>query len=1046
MFFPISGVFRYRQTLPVRAQELALQCLSILFQSGWSTISDADVVLQLLVLLTYLADGESQQQNAHATSTGLRQSGLDCLAGLFAAVTVTSDLQKRLLDDANMPALGHAVTVMLDALRATNDPDLQLNAARSLQIFVSRIASFEMLRSFFPGITSSLVQVSKVQGSPRPSFKVLMICLQVLRQLVEGVLSDTRQSTRGQSAHTVLAQQSDGWIKKTSSHMEIVLATVAQLRNHARPEVRQELKELCWTILADCIITLADVVPVALNVILSLLAYEEISSDVSRLEGLLAAEVSVAEAARNLLYEWIGMLPQMLSSSDDHANVTVVRKTRIMRALLESAEINLELVDDLLFSNLVDGLSDMTQAYSLGPSHLGLPSGRRLVTSPQWRLYGVQGPTKGDGPENETPRSKVYQEVDTLLERVGDSREGLRLARRSLHQARLSEGSRQSIYLWICTSMSRNRSIADHLGYEFLDVDPDDSALESNLLHQDLYGFALSILDTSSEDQRLLTVDSRVLALDAVTLQARRARENFRLELVDTLYLVVQLIGSPDALVQRRAMSALDTVASACGYADTQDMLVDNVDYLVNAIGLKLNSYDISPQVPQVLIMMTRLCGSKLVPYLDDLVDSTFEALEHFHGYGRLVELLFSMLDAVVEAGAQALPFVMVEGPERADHRKPQSSNSSIADAIAEIRKARQKHTSLLATEATPQADHLPQTTPQQPWESLRSSTPAEFDKLIDERAGSAREQPSDVSHDHAALEEPELSKEMPLTKTYTMVLRIAQLTQHHLPSPSPSIRALLLSLLLKAIPFLSRHEDSFLPLVNVLWPMLVARVADDEAIVISSVLDVMSSICEGAGDFMNTRIEGIWPTIQQIWHRLDGRTSRSKASARPARAQPSQRSTQDDPKAQEQVPFSTSEHGQLVPQASTILKDPRMSDKSESVANASMSIAVSAAGYIPTTAITIRSALTRFLVSVLNHVRVSEVIFGDMLHKMLYDEVTKEPRNDVQEALARLNPDAVWLVLQRWTWSHGQQGSGLKHPWIDVQPSAVNEKHFAMA
>ncbi len=52
----------------------------------------------------------------------------------------------------------------------------------------------------------------------------------------------------------------------------------------------------------------------------------------------------------------------------------------------------------------------------------------------------------------------------------------------------------------------------------------------------------------------------------------------------------------------------------------------------------------------------------------------------------------------------------------------------------------------------------------------------------------------------------------IPAPKTYSLLLKIAELSQYYLSSSSLQLRIMILSLLKTAIPSLSLHEDSFLP------------------------------------------------------------------------------------------------------------------------------------------------------------------------------------------------------------------------------------------
>ncbi len=56
--------------------------------------------------------------------------------------------------------------------------------------------------------------------------------------------------------------------------------------------------------------------------------------------------------------------------------------------------------------------------------------------------------------------------------------------------------------------------------------------------------------------------------------------------------------------------------------------------------------------------MMINLAGPSLLPFLDDLIESIFVVLESFHGYKKLVELLFTALKAVVDQGVNVASII----------------------------------------------------------------------------------------------------------------------------------------------------------------------------------------------------------------------------------------------------------------------------------------------------------------------------------------------------------------------------------------------------
>jgi hypothetical protein len=282
--------------------------------------------------------------------------------------------------------------------------------------------------------------------------------------------------------------------------------------------------------------------------------------------------------------------------------------------------------------------------------------------------------------------------------------------------------------------------------------------------------------------------------------------------------------------------------------------MVDNVDYMVNAISLRLNTFDISPQAPQVLIMMIRLTGPSLLPYLDDVVGSIFAALDNFHGYPRLVEVLFSVLGEVVEEGSRSGQLQLTSGTP-IDYRKTPSKSSTIDDIVKMVEKKRKSN----VEEDTVAQGSFPKT----PWKDART--------LLDEASAAAKKGETEESEEVGEVEK------IPPTKIYSMVQSIARLGQHYLTSQSPVLRTRLLSLISTACNALRDNEDEFLPLVNDIWPVVIKRLYDNEAFVVITAAETVAEICRCAGDFLSTRIQVEWSDLIKMIRRVRTKTLAEK-------------------------------------------------------------------------------------------------------------------------------------------------------------------------
>ena len=445
-------------------------------------------------------------------------------------------------------------------------------------------------------------------------------------------------------------------------------------------------------------------------------------------------------------------------------------------------------------------------------------------------------------------------------------------------------------------------------------------------------------------------------------MQASRYKSEFRPELAETLYPILHCLGSSNMGLRNHAITCLNIVAAACDYTSASELVISNVDYIVNAVGLRLSYGDVSPQAPQVLLMMMRLCGPSLLPYLDDLVGSIFGALERYHGYPKLVELLFTVLRGMAEEGVKTPQLAIESASEQTTESPP------TADILQQLKDLERR-----VKEQNADLEELPRGAfPQKPWKGISE------EDFKDPSAPENEDPP-----DEAAPKEEKIPPPAPLT--FSLLLKISELTQHYLTSSSSSLRTSLLSLLNTTIPALAKHEDSFLPLINTLWPVLLPRLEDPEAYIVANTLDVVALMCEHAGGFMKSRIDGAWDVLKGLYNRTGQRTR-----------------THGQPLTQKK-PLKTARLADL----SSITGTSR-SATSESIDRTGGSIRNEI--YVDTPTKMIWDALVRLLCVISRHVMIIDEAFDDVLD-MLNSVLT---RDDVKQALNTRNADAVWLRLYK--------------------------------
>jgi hypothetical protein len=955
-FVPISQVLRLSRQVPVRALELCLECISSLLSTGWGGGIEPALAGQLLILFTFLAKPSSADNGITATSEELQALALKCMAELLNETSRTSKGKAATTATPNIPALGEAVLVVLDTLTDAKSTHTKSQAISALEVMVVAIADDDALASFLPRIISSITKALTPNSSNRTGFRVAEKSLNVLSSLILRLLSDqaTRNlphtSTQDSSTDTKIVR-STSWLQATAPQIKIALANVFRLRYHDKSEVLKALFHLCLRIVRECRTSLSECTAMAIETAISLAGRSDIQDTiVSELRILLSADSQLGDVLRESLLNWVTSLPRTMQSKDEQVRHQTIHQISVTLRLFDRDD---TLIDGRLANSLRDAISvvlgdskglEELAVYQDTPTDqiMLLNSSTSLTFNPLRLQFKAQ--------------EKMMIEFRLLVQELARSNSGTAVLQDLMRTIDVGDREIRFASFWVAMHLVQDMTKSDSVFDDFVDMGTPnlrEEALDA------LYAQSIMIL-TQGAEATGRSWQFAALAMETIVLQASRYKIEFRAELSEILYPVLSYLGDPNEALRHHALTCLNILSTTCGYADAGELVVANVDYIVNAVGLKLAVGDVSPQVPQVLIMMMRLCGPSLLPYLDDLVGSIFDALERYHGYTKLSELLFSVLRGMVEEGVKAPPLAIAQSHDNGSPGRC-ARTTTMTDVVDRIRRL---DNSALATKAEAVND-VDIAFPQEPWKKEPASQSELQDDLTDQNQDSSETQPTEPPP--------------PAARTYDLILRISELTQHYLTTSSPSLRISLLSLLRTTIPSLAKHENSFLPLINTLWPVLLPRLQDSEAYVVSSALDALALICEYAGDFMRSRIDDAWELFRKIYRRTQHQSDRSVSK---------------------QSLFSSS----------TSLSKVQKGMQSLSVDAISTSTAYTSEFYTGAPARMVWNSLVSLLCAIAGHVTIKDNRFDEML--LILDPVLGS--DEVRQALETCNADAVWLQLYK--------------------------------
>lgn len=1009
-FFPLSHLLKNKDAYPIRLIETVIKSLRLLICHGWKARISKDLSQQLLILLTFIIGGVPGQEGAQPTrpeETILE--GYRALTALIKAAGVSAK-DSPLTDAQIIPSLGHTVSVILDGVTDRSTTEIQFEALQAISAVYTTIKQDEVLATFFPGAVSSLSHLLSPPLSTKAQRRLLVSGVNVLRVVLTAVLSDLKTRNLLRKAEkdgpgSESSQDEEGkvltssWLQATVSQVKIALSTILKLRNHEAADVRKAMGRLCIALLDEChsslssctslLVESAMVLREGQNEECSGFGDPEVNDDRlpfygTSLEDLATIYPELMDFINTSLHSWVTSMPRVMQSSDERVKQQAIRNILKGQELVSTLGVESSNLQESLSSALRDSIvalilnSKNTKVLNEVDTDENLWKSSDLVRS-GYELQKYRPVILPQESQKDTRR-----DVATLIQGIGTSTQQTKLAAEMLLYIRDSGGVDQISSFWLSFELLKasfaKTADLDEL-FDFADAATDSYSENRESVFNELYSFSVAVLDAHSDATNEVDWRLEAIALEVAAFAASRLGQAFRPELIDVLYPISTFLGSQSPELRGHAFTTLNSLAASCGYGNVSELIIDNVDYMVNSVSLRLNQFDISPSSTKVLIMMIRLTGPRLLPFLDDVVAGIFAALDNYHGYTSFVESLFGVLSEVVEQGVKSDMLLIEDGKSRTvNHKKRPLASSGIEDTVGFLeRRAKRKK------EDEEGIEEIVRGHPKEAWKSAKD----EFDAIAARDRG--EEEPEDPPPNSEDVE-------VPKTPTYTLLTKITSLTQHYLTSPTPTLRKQLLDLLSKVSPALAPDENAFLPMVNNVWPVIISRLNDPEPYVVISACGALSALCESAGDFLSSRIKTEW------WDGLGKWCSRTRNEARRNRAGSA---------AMTKTKGGITGVGDiLIPLRGADDSGDGLQLEISSTRGVSASSDYSGLGRFASAAQT-WDAVVSMLIAIVSYVKVQDEIFDEILD-LVADDVLPRRNEEARRALESVNADAVWLAMYK--------------------------------
>ncbi|KAL2024436.1 hypothetical protein VTK56DRAFT_8247 [Thermocarpiscus australiensis] len=1019
VFFPLSQLLRDRDQYPMRVTEVIIRLLRELIRHGWKAKTSPQLFQQLLDFLSFVIGGVPGQSRRQDMPEETLVESFRTLAALISiADSPHLTVQAAPAESKTIAALGHGVVVMLDWVTESAAVSIRLEAINCLRTVFTTIRDNTVPAQFLPGTVSALTKVLSPPRANTTQKRVLLSCLEVLNLVLASVLGDMKvrgilkklentSEAEGEPSSEKAdpnsgSELSPSWLRATAAQVKIALSAILKLRAHESEDVQSALHRFCIGLLDECHSSLANCQSILVETAMML---EDENTTRSRLQTSLQDLATVypelGDSMKSALYNWVTGLPRVMQSSDERVKQLAIRSILRGSKLAAAMQMDSSTLDDALGDSLRDSIITLVKASKqpkiLDDAEGDISASTDLVRSGTELARSTYAPVLLDSESQKMTR----REVKALISSIGSPAQQVKLASSMLSHVRDSEGVDQIASFWLAFELLKSTYAQSSDLEELIDSSLFLESKHQEQAFRELYDFSVSVLsahsDSADMDWRLEAV-----ALEVAAFAASRLKSDFRPELIDVLYPITTFLGSQVPRLRRHAITTLNIIAGSCGYESVSDLIVDNADYMVNSISLRLNTFDISPASTKVLTMVIRLTGPRLIPFLDDVVAAIFAALDNYHGYPVLVESLFSVLSEMVAQGVKSDTLLLEDaGSRTVEHRKRRPESLGIPGILHTLEKRVER------AKRTGDEDNLDAVPshPRQPWGPDKSEAKSLLDKLAPSTSNSDADPDSDHDDQQQQQQQQQQQEEEqpqsldkpapPPTPTYTLLARILALTQHHLTAPAPTLRKALLDLVATVAPALARDENAFLPLVHAVWPVALARLRDPEPYVAVAACGALGALCAAAGDFLASRFKSEWWGALRRWVR----GVREAAGRQRGRGRTGARMIGTG--------AGSAGDGIVIPTRVGKGGGEVLLSEATTVVQSSSAPSPGALGRFAQAA-QVWEAVLGLLTAIVSYVRVEDDMFDDIL-ALVVDVLPQH--GELREALETVNADAVWLA-----------------------------------
>ncbi|ODV98347.1 hypothetical protein PACTADRAFT_829 [Pachysolen tannophilus NRRL Y-2460] len=679
--------------------------------------------------------------------------------------------------------------------------------------------------------------------------------------------------------------RTNSWLKASKSQIKLSFPIFASLKNHNRAEVRLSLLNFLEKIIKNCSKSLDNCLPIVID-ILSFLNNEE--SLKQKVEIILMENKELVEFFIKKLDSKIDLLPAVISSPNQEKISIEIESLKFFLYNLPTNNNNNFLIEKLCES-LNQSLTNYFK-FQINSKNFTQKNAKTLVdiTSSSIGTDFALVSSNYDNPEkNEIESdlsifenfygSDVENSLINLFKEIGRKPEFSNFIVNhllSMHNENVSSNVdditvllERSVSLWIVNGIiqgfieSSNLVQNEDVISEFLIIEDGSGDQSSNT--QDFRNTTFKVLEyanelldqTSASHHDLVISLIQSISLDSIALSSSVLKEEFKTELIDYLYPVIDSLASRNDKIRLHAQNAALVIAKNCYDSSMYHLIQENCDYLIDSLSIKLTSDFITPRTSNVLLVLVKIGGIDLITQLTDIINNMFSLIDLYHGYSSICEGFFVVFDCIAEEIERSLlqnyDIEKLERENTTTFKKPWglSSVDGIIDLFDDSKRK---------LEINLDDKEIP----------LVKNPGVPFGEAVD---SDDDDEVEDDEEESAVMEaggnkEESQKWDSPVPKfLYFLVQKILLYGDRlMLSSDSMFLKQRILMNFQKILKILATSPDNFYPILSDLWPIILHLCNDDEVRIISPSMETASLMFKYGGEFMNKRFTELWYSINK--------------------------------------------------------------------------------------------------------------------------------------------------------------------------------------